>query len=60
MLGTWGLYLEPEGGLPLFTLLPRRRVLGNRMRIFVRRYIKVPAPKVRDRGERAPSPGPNA
>ena len=26
VLGTWNLYLEREGALPLFTELPRRRV----------------------------------
>ena len=46
-------------GLPLFTQLPRRGLLGNRERIFIRGCIKVPAPKVRDRGERALSLGPN-
>jgi hypothetical protein len=29
VLGTWNLYLEPEGGLPLFTELPRRRVFSE-------------------------------
>jgi hypothetical protein len=46
--------------LPLFTELPRGGLLGNRERIFMRRRIKVPAPKVRDWGERALSTGPNA
>jgi hypothetical protein len=44
---------------PLFTLLPRSKILGNCERIFMRGCIKVPAPTVRDRCERAHSPGPN-
>ncbi len=37
-----------------------RHLLGNRERFFMRGSIKVLAPKVPDRGERALSPGPNA
>ncbi len=39
------MYSFEIGRVPLLTQLPRRHLLGNRQRIFMRGCIKVPAPK---------------